>query len=156
MIHWNVVLMHEVCFAIFTLGVIGVWMLFFALISWAIQLGRLIAQRQPFNWQRRKGIMKHLFVDDIEIVKLSTPVTEIDMEDHLRQENRFFKRLREEWTLDEFNESAYVADFLNTVSDFSMGRASLDDIKRVAVRVAERKKRDDAAYCAREEQTEAA
>ena len=42
MIHWNITLMHEVCFVIFALGVTLVPALAFAFISWAVQLGRVL------------------------------------------------------------------------------------------------------------------
>jgi len=45
--------------------------------------------------------MKTLLAEDI--AKVSARVTDIDIEDHLRAENRFFRHLREEWSLDEFH-----------------------------------------------------
>jgi len=93
--------------------------------------------------------MKAILTD--EIVRMPVRITDLEIEEHLRKHNRFFRKLREEWTLDEMDESSGAAELLNAISRFSAGFGSIEDAHRILDRVANNKKRKDAAYIARQE-----
>jgi hypothetical protein len=93
--------------------------------------------------------MKHMIATDVVLV--SAPVPDFEIEEHLRKNNRCFKKLDEDWTLAEFDEQHELADIINAASSLGDDQITFDEAMRVAAKAFKAIKRRIDRYVAREE-----